>query len=210
LIHALTWQWGQKYGPHYAERLRNGVERFLPGARFLVAKPQREDEYLTRIPGCFARMRVFDPVWQAKNGIAEGDTIVNLDLDLVITRCLVGLFDRAEPFSILQGVNAANPCRYNGSVWTLRAGYRPDVWSEFTIEKAEAITVADFPDDQRWFEYMIPDAGAFGPADGVYGFCKPGWPAGPDLPKNARIVAFFGWRDPSKFTAIPWVYQSWR
>lgn len=178
--------------------------------RFHVWKPLAEDEHLTSVPGCFARMRAFDPKWQAAQGFAEGDRIVNLDLDMVVTGNLNGLFDRDEPFVILQGVNTSNPCRMNGSVWMLRAGYRPDVWSDFTIERVEAITVAEFPDDQRWFEYMMPDAGAFGPGTGVYGFNKKGWPVGPHLPKNACLVAFFGWRDPSKFMHLPWVKANWR
>lgn len=210
MIHVVTWRWGSKYGSHYVDRLRAGVARHLPAARFIVATPAPEDRHLTEIPGCFARLRVFDPAWQAANGIAAGETIVSLDLDMVVTGSLAGLFDGPEPFSILQGVNAANPCRYNGSVWKLRAGYLPDVWSEFSLEAVEAVTVAEFPDDQRWFEYMMPDAGAYGPADGVYGFCKPGWPGGAALPGNARLVAFFGWRDPSKFIAIPWVQRHWR
>jgi len=49
-----------------------------------------------------------------------------------------------------------------------------------------------------------------GPADGVYGFHKPGWPKGEALPKNARIVAFPGWRDPVGFRHLDWVKQHWR
>lgn len=208
MINFVAWKWGQKYGPEYVDRLRRGVLRNCGERhRFIVAEPW--DGHLTEIPGCFARLRAFDPVWQAAMGILPGERIVNLDLDNVITGPLDGLFDRPEPFCILQGVNTANPCRYNGSLWMLRAGYRPDVWSEFTVEKAAAITVAEFPDDQRWFEYMMPDAGEFGPATGVYGFCKKGWPKGPNLPANARIVAFFGWRDPARFVAIDWVRKHW-
>lgn len=210
MIHLCVWHWGSKYPQFYIDRLRRGVERNMRGEyRFHVCRPTPEDEHLTRIPGCFARLRAFDAEWQAAHGIKEGDRIVNLDLDMVVTGSLDGLFDRDEPFAILQGVNTSNPCRMNGSLWMLRAGYRPDVRAEFTLDKAAAITVAEFPDDQRWFEYMMPDAGAFGPESGVYGFNKRGWPPGPALPKNARLVAFFGWRDPSKFTHIDWVRRHW-
>lgn len=211
MIHFVTWHWGSKYPQFYVDRLQRGIARNMRDEyRFHVCRPQAEDEHLTQIPGCFARLRAFDPEWQAAQGINEGDRIVNLDLDMVVTGDLTGMFDRDEPFVILQGVNTANPCRMNGSLWMLRAGYRPDVWSEFTIERAEAITVAEFPDDQRWFEHMLPDAGAFGPETGVYGFCKKGWPAGAALPRNAKLVAFFGWRDPSKFLHIDWVRHHWR
>jgi len=178
--------------------------------RFLVCQPGLCDEHLTRIPGCFARLRTFDPEWQSANGINPGDRIVTLDLDLIVTGALDALFDRDEPFSILQGVNASNPCPYNGSVWMLRAGYRPDVWSEFTLERAAKVPHDSFPDDQAWFAHHLPNAGKFGPENGVYAFMKPGWPKGAALPENARLVAFPGHRDPSQFTSVEWVRRHWR
>jgi hypothetical protein len=154
---------------------------------------------------------MFDPAWQAKLGIAPGDRVVNLDLDLVVTGALDPLFDRKDDFTILQGINTTNPCPMNGSVWMLRAGARPDVWSDFSLEEARTKTrIHSFADDQGWFEYKMPDAGAWGPADGVYGFKKEGWPSGDELPENARIVAFPGWRDPQKFEHIDWVREHWR
>lgn len=211
MIHVVTWLWGDKYPPFYVERLQNALARHMAaGYRFLVAKPEPEDEYLTALPGCLCRLRTFSPTWQADNGISPGDRIVIVDLDMVITRSLAGLFDRPEPFCILQGVNTSNPGLFNGSLWLLTAGYRPDVWADFSLERISSLPYYAFPSDQGWLEHMIPDAGAFGPGTGVYGFGKRGWPPGPALPANARMVAFFGWRDPSKFTYIPWVQQNWR
>lgn len=199
--------WGSKYGPEYVDKLRNSLARNLTGHEFRVFEP--EDAQLTEIPGCFARLRAFDPEWQARQGLKEGDRLVILDLDLVVTGSLEGLFDREEGFTILQGVNSSNPCPYNGSLWMLRAGYRPDVWSEFSVEAARQVPFDSFPDDQAWFAHKLPDAGAFGPETGVYGFQKPGWPKGNALPRNARIVAFPGWRDPVGFQHIDWVKEHW-
>lgn len=203
-----TWLWGTKYGPEYVERLQAGVARHLKQPyEFRVFTPPAVDMDLTEVKGCFARLRLFDPEFQRANGI-EG-RVVCMDLDLIVTGPLDELFDRPEPFVILQGVNAKNPCPMNGSLFMLQAGYRPDVWSEFSLELAAKIPFAEFPDDQAWFADMIPDAGAFGPEQGVYAFQKPGWPKGDALPKDARIVAFPGWRDPSKFTSLPWVKEHW-
>lgn len=210
-LHLGTFHWGHKYGGHYIDRLAAGIKRNLSEPyQFHVWKPLAEDEHLTRIPGCFARLRAFDPDWQAEYGIGPGDRLVVMDLDMVVTGSLDGLFDRAEPFCIAQGMNAANPCRYTGTLWMLRAGYRPDVWSSFTVAKAEAIKTYTISDDQRWFEHMMPNAGAFGPDCGVYGFAKPGWPKGEALPSNARLVAFFGHRDPSQFGHLDWVRRHWQ
>jgi hypothetical protein len=200
--------WGDKYGADYVDKLRRGLERNLTGHEFRVF--EAEDADLTQIPGCFARLRAFDPEWQARQGLKEGDRLVILDLDLIVTGSLEGLFEREDPFTILQGVNASNPCPYNGSLWMLRAGYRPDVWSDFSLDAAKAVPYDSFPDDQAWFAAKLPDAGKFGHEDGVYAFQKKMWPRGNALPKNARIVAFPGWRDPAGFTHLPWVYEHWR
>lgn len=206
-----TWLWGDRYGPEYGAKLAAGVQRNLKQPhRFMVCMPQAEDRYLTEVKGCFARLRTFDPAWQADNGIEPGDRIVCMDLDLIVTGGLDELFDRDEPFVILQGVNTSNPNPFNGSLWSLKAGYRPDVWHEFSLDLAAKVQFDAFPDDQAWMWDMMPDAAAFGADDGVYGFQKKNWPKGEALPRNARVVAFPGWRDPSQYVRLDWVAEHWR
>lgn len=208
-----TWLWGRKYSTLYVDRLRAGFKRHLtPPYRFEVFSPTPEDWHLTKIKGCFVRLRMFDPAWQKANGINPGDRIVCCDLDCVITGQLDPLFYRPEPFLILQGANAANPCPYNGSLWMLRAGYRPDVWTGFSLEAASQIPQYEFPDDQGWFAHKLPNEMGWkvGSPSGVYAFKKPGWPKGDDLPADARMVVFPGWRDPSKFTHLPWIKKHWK
>ena len=211
MIHIGAWHWGAKYPQLYIDRLRAGIARNLRAShRVHFWEPLEKDRYLAERQGCFARLRAFDPEWQSANGIQIGDKIVVLDLDLIITGSLDALFESDAAFTILQGVNAANPCPYNGSLWMLRAGYRSDVWADFTLERARDLPYYIFPDDQCWLADRIPDAAAFGPENGVYGFQKPGWPGGNELPKNARIVAFPGRRDPGQFVHLPWVRDHWR
>ncbi|WP_036052188.1 hypothetical protein [Bradyrhizobium sp. URHD0069] len=222
MLNICTWLWGSSYGEHYVRRLAAGVHRNLNEAHRFIAftdSPQHlpgieqyqiPDIRLTAVKGCFVRLQLFDPEWQNKLGIAPGDRVVNLDLDLVVTGPLDPLFDRKDDFTILQGVNSSNPCPFNGSVWSLKAGYRPDIWSDFSLDAARAVPFDKFPDDQAWFAAKMPDAAAFTSADGVYAFKKRGWPDGDALPSGARIVAFPGWRDPSKFEALPWVKENWR
>lgn len=176
----------------------------------MVFRPLPEDEELTKAKGCFVRLRMFDPAWQKIHGIKPADRLVCMDLDLIVTGGLDPLFDRPDDFTILQGVNSANPCRFNGSMWMLRAGYRPDVWCDFSFEAAQRIPFYEFPDDQGWFEHKMPNAGAWKAADGVYAFRKPGWPACDRLPPHARLVAFPGHRDPSQFEHLDWVREHWR
>lgn len=226
MLHVITFWWGQKYGREYVERLAAGVRHHIgarhrfgvmtetPGHRGLAqtawAIPQA-DRPLLAVRGCFARLRLFDPDWQAACGIGAGDRIVCLDLDLIITGALAPLFDRADPFVILGGANASNPCPFNGSVWMLRAGAHPEIWSDFSLEAASNVPFDSFPDDQAWFAARIPQAATWkaGAASGIYAFQKPGWPGGDELPADARIVAFPGKRDPSQFTKLPWVRKHW-
>lgn len=207
-----TWCWGTKFGPEYVERLERGVARNLSLPHtFKVIQPPPEDAALTQMQGCFARLRLFDPAFQAAQGIEPRDTIINLDLDLIVTGNLDALARKAEDttFGILTGINASNPCPYNGSVWSLRGVSHAEVWESFTPEAARRVPFDSFPDDQAWFAAKLPHATPYGPADGVYGFCKPGWPRGTQLPRNACIVAFPGWRDPVGFQHLDWVQQHW-
>jgi hypothetical protein len=210
-LHIGTWVWGTKYGPQYIDRLRNSVARNMSEPyQFHIWEADKRDNELTMVPGCFARLRAFDPEWQTSKGILPNDTLVVLDLDLIVTGSLRGIFDSGYGFRILQGVNSVNPCPFNGSVWALKAGYRPDVFSEFTLEKAKGIPWYAFPDDQAWFHYMMPNAASFGTKDGIYAFKKVGWPAGDNLPRDAKIVCFPGFRDPSQFKHLKWVQDNWR
>lgn len=208
-----TWQWGSKYPACYVERLAAGVGRHIEqDHRFVVLKPHPEDEALTKIPGCFARLRMFDPAFQKLHGIEEGDRVVSLDLDLIVTGPLDQTFDRKEPFVILQGANVSNPCPYNGSVWMFRAGWRPDIWSDFSLLKLDLIPMWEFPDDQGWFWHKIADAAGWraGRSSGIYAFQSRGWPGGELLPKGARIVCFPGRRDPSQYMHLSWVRKHWQ
>jgi len=209
-----TWLWGEKYGREYVDRLFAGVKRHLnQPCRFLLARPDLDgpDAELIKAPGCFVRLRMFDPAWQKSMGVK--DRLACLDLDAIITGPLDTLFDRPEPFLILQGANAANPCPYNGSLMMLRAGAHPEAWSDFTLAAAGHVPFYEFPDDQGWLAHKIPNAAGWnaGRESGVYAFEKPGWPPGKGnaLPWGARMVCFPGWRDPSKFAHLDWVQEHW-
>ncbi len=222
----VTWLWGGKYASNYVERLQRGIARHLKQPfRFLlmtergrqisavngIERHAIKDEHLTHIDGCFARLRMFDPGWQKNRGL-EDHTIVNLDLDVVITGSLDKLFARSEPIVLLRGANSINPCPFNNSVFLFQAGAHPELWSEFSLTAANKIKQYDFPDDQGWFWDRIPNAAAWhaGSASGIYAFGKPGWPLGThDLPADAKIVAFPGWRDPAKFANLKWVRENW-
>jgi len=226
----VTWLWGDKYSALVILKLADGIRRNTHQQfRFIVVTDQylKNGQYtfpkfveIIPIPdpqligrGCFCRLRMFDPQWQRDNHF--DDRIAALDLDTVITGSLDTIFNSTEAFMILQGVNSLNPCPFNCSVMMLHAGACSSIWERFTLEKAQAVPYHEFPDDQGWIWHVQPKAMGWrgGERSGVYAFQKPGWPYHADvrnLPHNARIVSFIGWRKPAQFADLPWMMQHWR
>jgi hypothetical protein len=221
-----TWLWGTgKYTSVYVERLHAGLRKHMrePFRFLLMTERERvidlpegierhaiKDPQLTEIKGCFARLRMFDPGWQ-KNRDIRG-RVLCLDLDVVITRSLAGLFDRLESIVLLSGANSINPCPYNNSVFMFQAGKHTDLWSDFSLDAVAGINKFVFPDDQGWFWHKLGNHAPkwqAGSKSGIYAFRKPGWPPGDRLPSDAKIVAFPGHRDPAQFTNLPWVKEHW-
>ncbi len=238
MLTILTWFWGDKFDILYVRILAASIRRHLNREHRFVVVTDRPgkfqsdkridcvefdhvDHKLVPVKGCFVRLRMFSPEWQAKPQFEGSTAFASIDLDTVITGPLDPLFDRPEPFVIMQNGNAVNPCPYNGALQMLRAGAHPQVWSEFSTKAAAEIAFHTFPDDQGWLWAKIPDAAGWkcGADSGVYVFRKPGWPGWWDLkdaltdeqlPEGARLVTFSGWRNPWKFRALPWVADNWR
>ena len=234
MLTVITWLWGDKFGADDVAKLHGGLRRNLRQPfRFLCCTDQgsgdsetfngpngpvelffieQDDTHLLTRKGCFARLRMFDPSWQTKRSIEE--RLVCIDLDTIITGPLDPLFDRPEPFVIMQGGNAANPCPYNGALMMLRAGEHPEVWSDFSLEAAAKMPFYSFPDDQGWLAHKIPGAAGWkvGTEHGVYVFQKRGWPGGKSgtaLPDDARLVTFIN-RGPRDLMHLNWVKEHWR
>lgn len=220
-----TWLWGDKYTPEDVRKLRDGVRRNLQQPfRFLVMTERErdwtpppgierhaiKDPQLLAHRGCFARLRMFDYGWQRNRAI--DDRLVCLDLDVIIVGKIDQLFERPETFVILAGANSMNPCPFNGSVMMLRPGHHGELWTDFSMQKANEIKHYEFPDDQGWIAHKLPNAATWqcGRASGIYAFKKPGWPANALVPPaDARIVAFPGKRQIRDFRNLPWVRQHW-
>ncbi len=224
MLHIVTWLWGDKWDPIYAERLFAGVRRNLKQPAQLVLMSDKlerngadavhlidevDNQYLG-LPGCLVRMRMFDETWQERIGAKQGDRIVNIDVDCVVTGQLDELFNRQDEFNIMQHFNSTNPCPFNGSLWMFRAGERHDVWNDFSINahKKFNVPIHAIADDQGWLHFKFPKAKAYTPQDGVYAFKKKTWPQGLGLPKGACVVAFPG-RNPAKYQELNWIKAHW-
>lgn len=207
-----TWIWGTKYSWEYVYRLERAVKRNLKvDHEFRVFSPDsRDNDLVNHRDGCYSRLRMFDPEWQDINRVR--DKVVCLDLDLVVTDQLDSLFNRPESFMILHGGHF-NPCPFNGSVMMIERGAHPEVWTDFNLSDAEAISVMDGNwrgTDQTWIAWKVPKAKGWTFNDGIYAYQKPGWPFKSDaLPKGAKIVAFPGKKDPLQLIHLPWVSRNW-
>lgn len=149
-------------------------------------------------PSCYRRLKLFDPAIKK----VLGQRIVSLDLDTVIVGDMSPAWNRPEDF-VIWGQSDYKSQWYNGSMYMLTAGTRPQVWTTFDpkLSPAQARRSNCFGSDQGWIRYCLGSKEAtWDHRDGVYSYRVHIAPKGNVLPDNARIVFFHGQRD-------PWDYQ---
>jgi hypothetical protein len=166
-------------------------------------------------PGCYERLKAFDPATAAQFGAR----FVSLDLDTVIVGDLTPLWDRPDPFVVwhLRMGHRTNGHKgiYNGSMWLMDAGARPDVWTRFKGRRSalEAYRAGQHGSDQGWMQYVLgADVPHWDQADGVYSY-KYDLLAHHHghLPANARVVFFHGKPDPwdRELEPTAWVREAY-
>lgn len=158
-------------------------------------------------PSCYRRLKLFDPAIEE----LLGARIVSMDLDTVIVGDLAPIFNRSEDF-VIWGQSDMATQWYNGSLFMLTAGSRPQVWTDFDPVTSPRLALAarKFGSDQGWISYKLGRHEAtWGQKDGVYSYRVHIRPQGNVLPANARVVNFHGKVDPWSYTAqqVPWIRQ---
>ncbi len=160
-------------------------------------------------PSCYRRLRLF-----ARNtGDWLGDRFVCLDLDCVITGDLAPLWDVDDDFRIWRSTTSGNP--YNGSMWMMKAGARPEVWEDFDpqLSPYQTSRAGYYGSDQAWLAYRLGSREAtWGPEDGVHSYRSNLLPNGGRLPKDSRVVFFHGKFDPwdPEPQRLAWVREHYR
>jgi len=161
-------------------------------------------------PSCYRRLKLFDPDIEA----LLGPRIVCLDLDTVIVGDLRPILNRPEDFVIWGETNPRS--FYNGSMFMLTAGARPQLWADFNPRTSPTLAkrAGRFGSDQGWISYKLGKGEAtWTREDGVYSFRVHLEPknGGEDLPANARVVHFHGKCDPWHWRAqrLAWVREHW-
>lgn len=158
-------------------------------------------------PSCYRRLKLFAP----DAGETFGPRLVCIDLDMVIVADITPLFAGGEDFKIWGESDFPHTQKYNGSLWMLKTGSRPQVWTQFGEHAPRlATTSGSRGSDQGWINHVLgPREATWGRADGVYSYRKDLARYQRGLPDDARIVAFHGKHDPwdAHTQQIGWVRQ---
>ncbi len=150
-------------------------------------------------PSCYRRLKLFAP----DAGETFGERVVSIDLDTVIVKDITPIFDRTEDFVIWGESDFPHTTPCCGSLWMLKTGTRPQVWTEFRGERSrdEARKARCMGSDQGWIAYILqgrkPAPGNWKEATwtrdhGVYSYRKHIKKLGGHLPKEAKLIAFHG------------------
>lgn len=182
--------------------LPKGVVRIKPPRDF---EDVRIPSWGPQLPQCLRRLAMFRPDASA----IFGERFVNMDLDCVIGGPLDPLFDVEDGFRIYRGTSRTRP--YNGSMMLLKAGARPQVFTDFSVEGATEAGNLYIGSDQAWITHKLgPGEPTWGDEHGVV------W-HGNRMGKNPadyRVMFFPGypkaWHVARDDHAGPWISTHYR
>lgn len=157
-------------------------------------------------PSCYRRLRMFHP----EIGSVFGQRFLSLDLDTVIVGDVTKLWERPEDFVAWGDTNPQPGSHYNGSMLLLKAGSRPQVWTDFDPAKSPVMarSAGCWGSDQGWISYRLgPGEAKWSKADGVYSYRNHIKPNHGTLPENAKLISFHGSVDPwhAEAMQLSWV-----
>lgn len=236
-------KWGDRYGSDYVNRLYNMVMRNTRRpTRFVCFTEDAKGVYpeveIKPLPEINIPKRVSTSpwrklsLWQDPLDDLSGDLLC-LDLDLVITGNIDDFFD-FEPgrYAVIHNWSQPNLKVGNTSVFRFHVGRHSHIFNRFN-ENPESV-LSQFRIEQQYISAEIPDQ-VFWPASWCLSFkhsLLPPWPMRffktPELPSDAKVVAFTGKPDPEdavvgswpeknfikksyKFVKpTPWIAEHWR
>jgi hypothetical protein len=180
------------------EGLNPGIEIIAPPGEFESVRIPTWKEHR---PQCLRRLSMFRPDAAA----IFGDRFVCMDLDCVIAGPLDPLFTNHD-FRIFKGTNPRRP--YNGSMMMLRAGARPEVYTEFSPEAAIVAGQRFMGSDQAWIMHRLgPGEATWSAGDGVDWWWEG---TGAPIPRINRLLFFMGTVKPWDRLDAPQVAEHYR
>lgn len=232
----VSWKWSNPgyrstFGPESVVILRNMIQRHYKkphrficitddpkGLKGLETFPLWTDHAGLRNPNgshnpsCYRRLKMFAP--EAREWFGDGH-IVSIDLDTVIVGDIAPLFEDPPDFRIWGESDFPQTQWMNGSLWMLRLGSKPHVWTKFdpVLSPREAARHGARGSDQGWMSYVLgKNEPTWSREDGVFSYRKHVQPLGGRLPIEARIVNFHGRVDPwsPETQSLEWVQEHYR
>jgi len=152
------------------------------------------------LPSCYRRLKIFDRKTQEDLEICEGERVVSIDLDAVLTNPVDSLFVRTERFVGWHVPGTRHETVYNGSMFMFTAGDLGFLWREFTSKSPTQSLIAGYMgSDQAYLSHRLIGkeyaGGWTSTRDGVLSFTR-------DVtrrkvkPTRGKIVFFAGRRKP--------------
>jgi len=173
-------------------------------------------------PSCSRRLKIFSPEVTRALGINDGEKVVSMDLDMVVTDTLDPLFEIDTDFIGWhpgEGRGHTPPrfnAGYNGSIFMFKAGTCSFLWDEFDpIESPKLALAAEYyGDDQGWLSYkMYGKSAEWTHNDGIRHY-YPELCSSFGLTQGTRIAIFSGPRWKPWYTDVilrsPWVKQHYQ
>lgn len=149
---------------NHPEGIDDSIEIISPPGDFEDVRIGTWGEHL---PQCHRRLAMFRP----DAADIFGERFVCMDLDCVVGGSLDPLFDISDDFAMYNGTSASRP--YNGSMMMMRAGARPQVYTEFTPERAEYAGRRFIGSDQAWISHCLGKGErVWGVPEGVYSWSQ--------------------------------------
>lgn len=206
-------KWGNKYGPHYVNRLYKAVRRNLNGSfRFICLTDDASglDPQVEAFPIPSLDLPAGSPErgWHKLTAFVSDlhglrGSALFLDLDVVVVACLDDFFTHAGPFLIVRDYKrfwrSSRRITGNSSVYRFELGAYPEVLADFRANVAQV--QSRFRNEQAYLSDWMHRHGFlhYWPSAWCPSFkyhCIPTWPSNyclaPAIPQQAKIIVFHG------------------
>lgn len=218
-------KWGTRYGPEYVNRLYAGVRRHtkMP-VRFVCFTDNADGLHQgidvlplppINIPSRIASYKPWPKlsVWQAPLFDITGDVLF-LDIDLIITGPLDDFFTYCPgEYCVIENWTQIGQGVGNTSVFRFPVGKYAKIYNDFVADPEKIL--GTYKIEQQYISALIPEQ-KFWPAEWCVSFKHSllpkfpmNWIKTPELPSDARIIAFTGKPDPDEAAIGQWPVKAW-
>ncbi len=212
-------KWGTRYGPEFVNRLYSAVARNMTGNFRFVCFTDDASGFMEGIDHQpLPQINIPEPYqwtpwrklscWQYPLANLEGDVLF-LDLDLLVVGSLDEMFDyQPGKYLVIENWTQKGQNIGNTSAYRFPAGTYADIFNNFNNDPDKVL--ADCRIEQQYISKYI-DEQTFWPREWCRSFKHElvpkfplNWFKTPELPEDAKIVAFTGKPDPDEAVIGKW------